>query len=80
MLWGCFSAAGSGRLGRIEGKMNGEKYREILDENLHQSNSEQTGAKVHLPTGRGPARAQTEPSQSPENSCVATLPIQPDRA
>ncbi|KAK6302240.1 hypothetical protein J4Q44_G00265950 [Coregonus suidteri] len=28
MLWGCFSAAG------IEGKMNGAKYREILDENL----------------------------------------------
>jgi hypothetical protein len=37
MLWGCFSAAGSGRLVRDEGKMNGEKYREILDENLCQS-------------------------------------------
>uniref|UniRef100_A0AAZ3RCN5 Uncharacterized protein n=1 Tax=Oncorhynchus tshawytscha TaxID=74940 RepID=A0AAZ3RCN5_ONCTS len=34
MLWGCFSAAGTGRLVRIEGKMNGAKYREILDENL----------------------------------------------
>jgi hypothetical protein len=34
MLWGCFSAAGAGRLVRIEGKMNGAKYREILDENL----------------------------------------------
>jgi hypothetical protein len=31
MLWGCFSA-GTGRLVRIEGKMNGAKYREILDE------------------------------------------------
>ena len=31
------SAAGTGRLVRIEGKMNGEKYREILDENLLQS-------------------------------------------
>jgi hypothetical protein len=31
MLWGCFSEAGSGRLVRIEGKMNGAKYREILD-------------------------------------------------
>ncbi|CDQ60660.1 unnamed protein product [Oncorhynchus mykiss] len=29
-----FSAAGTGRLVRIEGKMNGAKYREILDENL----------------------------------------------
>jgi hypothetical protein len=34
MLWGCFSASGTGRLVRIEGKMNRTKYREILDENL----------------------------------------------
>jgi hypothetical protein len=34
ILWGCFSAAGTGRLVRIKGKMNGEKYRAILDENL----------------------------------------------
>jgi hypothetical protein len=33
MLWGCFSTAGTGGLVRIEGKMNGAKYREILDEN-----------------------------------------------
>ena len=33
---GMFSAAGSGRLVRIEGKMNRAKYREILDENLLQ--------------------------------------------
>ena len=37
MLRGCFSAAGTGRLVRIEAKMNGAKYREILDENLLQS-------------------------------------------
>jgi hypothetical protein len=37
MLWGCFIAAGTGRLVRIEGKMNGAKYREIIDENLLQS-------------------------------------------
>ena len=37
MLWGCFSAAGTGRLVRIEAKMKTEKYREILDENLLQS-------------------------------------------
>jgi hypothetical protein len=34
MLWGCFSVAGTGKLVRIEGKTNGAKYREILDENL----------------------------------------------
>ena len=33
MLWGCFSAAGTARLVRIEGKMNGAKYREILNLN-----------------------------------------------
>ena len=37
MLWGCFSVAGTGRLVRIEAKMNEAKYREILDENLLQS-------------------------------------------
>ena len=37
MLWGCFSVAGTGRLVRIEEKMNGEKYKVILNENLLQS-------------------------------------------
>ncbi|KAL0148615.1 hypothetical protein M9458_056055 [Cirrhinus mrigala] len=37
MLWGCFSAAGTGRLVATEGKMNAAKYRDILDENLLQS-------------------------------------------
>uniref|UniRef100_A0AAZ3QMZ1 Tc1-like transposase DDE domain-containing protein n=1 Tax=Oncorhynchus tshawytscha TaxID=74940 RepID=A0AAZ3QMZ1_ONCTS len=37
MLWGCFSVAGTGRLVRIDGKMNRAKYREVLDENLLQS-------------------------------------------
>ena len=37
MLWGCFSAAGNGRLVKINGKMNRAKYREILDEILLQS-------------------------------------------
>ena len=37
MLRGGFSAAGTGRLVRVEGKMNRAKYREIHDENLLQS-------------------------------------------
>ncbi|KAG2461527.1 TCB1 transposase, partial [Polypterus senegalus] len=37
MLWGCFSAAGTGRLVRIKGKMTAAMYRNILDENLLQS-------------------------------------------
>ena len=34
---GYFSAKGTERLVRIEVKINGAKYREILDENLFQS-------------------------------------------
>ncbi|MGH0145253.1 UNVERIFIED_CONTAM: hypothetical protein FKN15_004921 [Acipenser sinensis] len=38
MLWGCFSsAAGTRHLVKIEGRMDGAKYREILQENLLQS-------------------------------------------
>uniref|UniRef100_A0AAZ3QEC5 Uncharacterized protein n=1 Tax=Oncorhynchus tshawytscha TaxID=74940 RepID=A0AAZ3QEC5_ONCTS len=39
-LWGCFLVSGTGRQVRIEGKMNREKYREILDENLIQSSQD----------------------------------------
>jgi hypothetical protein len=55
MLSRCFSAAGTGRLVRIEGKINGAKYRNILDEKPAPEHSgPQTGAKVHLPTGQRP--------------------------
>ena len=37
MLWGCFSEAGTGGLLRAEGKLNGAKYRDILNDNLVQS-------------------------------------------
>ena len=40
MLWGSISVTGTGRLVRIEGKMNGAKYRESLDENLLQSSQD----------------------------------------
>ena len=33
-LWGCFSSAGTDKLVRMEGTMDGPKYRRILDENL----------------------------------------------
>ncbi len=34
MLWGCFSAKGTGRLICVKERMNGAMYREILSENL----------------------------------------------
>jgi transposase len=34
MLWGCFSAQGTGQLHRIEGRMDGAMYREILSDHL----------------------------------------------
>ncbi|MGH0175970.1 UNVERIFIED_CONTAM: hypothetical protein FKN15_071779 [Acipenser sinensis] len=37
MFWGCFAEAGTGWLVKIEGKMDGAKYRQILEENLFQS-------------------------------------------
>jgi hypothetical protein len=37
MPWECFSVAGIGRRVRIEGTMNGAKYREFLEENLLQN-------------------------------------------
>ena len=50
---GCFSAAGTGRLVRIEIKRNRAKYSEVLDENLLQSAQDLgLGMKVHLPTGQ----------------------------
>ena len=53
MLWGYFSAAVTGRLVPIEGKMNRAKYREILVENLIQSAQDlRLGRRFYLPTGQ----------------------------
>ena len=88
LLWECFSAARTGRLVRIKGKMNGAKYSEILDAPEH--SRPHTEVNTHLPTGQQPkhtAKTTQEwfrdkslnflecPSQSP-----AMLPIKPDRA
>ena len=37
MLWGCFTVARTGRLVRMEGTMNGAKYRQIFEWNQLQS-------------------------------------------
>lgn len=37
MLWGCFTAAGMRELVGIEGKMYGDKYRGVREQNMFQS-------------------------------------------
>uniref|UniRef100_A0A8C7QZS1 Transposase Tc1-like domain-containing protein n=1 Tax=Oncorhynchus mykiss TaxID=8022 RepID=A0A8C7QZS1_ONCMY len=37
MVWACFSSAGTGKMVKIDGKMDGTKYRTILEENLMES-------------------------------------------
>lgn len=37
MVWACFSSAGTGKMVKIDGKMDGAKYRTILEENLMES-------------------------------------------
>ena len=37
MLWSCFSSAGTGKLVKLEGTMDGAKYRRIVDENMLES-------------------------------------------
>uniref|UniRef100_A0AAZ3Q165 Uncharacterized protein n=1 Tax=Oncorhynchus tshawytscha TaxID=74940 RepID=A0AAZ3Q165_ONCTS len=65
MLWGCCSAAGSGRLVRIEGKMTGAKYREILDENLLQSAQDlRLGQRVTFQQDNNPKSTQPRQCRS----------------
>ena len=37
MIWGCFSVKGVGKISVIDGKMNAQKYKQILQENLMSS-------------------------------------------
>ena len=65
MLWGCLAAVGTGRLVRIEAKMNREKYREILDENLLQSTQDlRLGRRFTPPTGQQRSGFGTSPQMS----------------
>jgi hypothetical protein len=53
MLWGCFSEAVTGRLVRIEGKINGVQ-RDPWWKPAPEHWRHQTGTKVHLPAGQRP--------------------------
>uniref|UniRef100_A0A9J8CBN2 Transposase n=1 Tax=Cyprinus carpio carpio TaxID=630221 RepID=A0A9J8CBN2_CYPCA len=89
MLWGCFSAAGTGRLVAIEGKMNVAKYRDILDENLLQSAQDlRLGRRFTFQQDNDPKHTAKITKEwlhnnsvtRPENGCPPTLTIQPDRS
>ena len=59
MLWGCLSAAETGRLVRIEEKVNGAKYREIFDDNLLRTSDWGEGSPSNMTT-----TLSTQPRQS----------------
>ena len=63
MLWGCFSSAGTGKLVRIEGMMDGAKYRDIFEGNLFQSSRD-------LRLGR---RFTFQQDNDPKHTAKATL-------
>ena len=63
MLWGCFSSAGTGKLVRIDGMMDGAKYREILEGNLFMSSRD-------LRLGR---RFTFQQDNDPKHTAKATL-------
>lgn len=63
MLWGCFLATGTGRLVRIEGKINTAMYRDFLDDNLLQST-------VDLGLGW---RFIFQPDKDPEHKAKTTM-------
>ncbi len=74
MLWGCFSAAGTGRLVAIEGKMNAAKYRDIMDENLLQSAQDpQTGPKFTFQQDNDPKHTAKITKEWLHNNSVTVL-------
>uniref|UniRef100_A0A674ARQ2 Uncharacterized protein n=1 Tax=Salmo trutta TaxID=8032 RepID=A0A674ARQ2_SALTR len=76
MLWGCFSAAGTGRLVRIEGKMKGYKVERSLMKSCSRDNDPKHTAKTTQEWLWDKYLNVLEP----ENSCAETLTIQHNRA
>ncbi len=74
MLWFFFSAAGTGRLVAIEGKMNAAKYRDILDENLLQSTQDlRLGRRFTFQQDNDPKRTAKITKEWLHNNSVTVL-------
>ncbi len=76
MLWGCFSAAGTEGLVRVEEKLSAQKYRDSLNENpvqsiqnLHGDNNPKHTARVtYTQLCECPCVAQTQPELEPNQT------------
>ena len=80
MLWGCYSAKGTGRLHLIEGRMNGAMYEELLGDNLLPSEMGRVWVFQHDNDPKHTAKATKEhikvlewPSQSPDLNPIENL-------
>ena len=78
MLWGCFSAKGTGRLNRIEGRMNGAMHREILGDNLLPCDSTENDPKHTAKTSKEGLKKKhikvlERPSQSPDLNPIKSV-------
>ena len=74
MLWGCFSAAGTGRIIQIKGKMNGAKYRELLGENLFQSAQDlRLGQRFTFQQNNGPKNTAKTTQECLRDMCLKVL-------
>ena len=60
MVWGCFMWEGVGYATRIEGRMDGELYRSILDENF------QNGIRYYQ---LDPAKIIFQQNNDPKHAC-----------
>ena len=79
MLWAYFSAAGIGGLVRVDGKLNGAKYRDILHENFGQSAQDLTlGQRFTFQQNNYPKHTDKTAQEWLRDNSVNVLVAQPE--